>query len=99
MSSTRIKAVTVYQAADGQQYETMYEAQEASARHIAREKISSLLQKKVMTGGLTVNTLTADFITNPDFAQQFRSAINAALDYQRRYGKLSKKQGTASAKG
>jgi hypothetical protein len=97
MSSNRVKAITVYQAADGQNYETMGHAQQMSAKHIAHSKITALLQKRAIAGGLTINNLAADLLTNPEFAQQFRSAINSAIDFQRRYGKLNKKEKTATA--
>ena len=89
MSSNRIKAVTVYEALDGQHYPTMAEAQSKSSQFIARQKLIDILNKAA-SGGFTVNTLVADIVSKPDVALKLREGINAALDYHRRYGKLKK---------
>lgn len=88
MSSTRIKAVTRYEALDGQLYETMDEAGKASSQHNARKKVATALQ--LLAPGTAVNSLVADIVSKPDLALKLREGINAALDYQRRYGKLRK---------
>jgi hypothetical protein len=99
MSSSQVKAVTVYQATDGQNYENIEQARQVSAMHNAKVKLYTIFDKISTAQGVSVNTLTAAFLTNPEMAVKMRDALNASLDYHRRYGKLSPKAKVATAKG